>query len=155
MKTDPFISIGAIAKRAGTTVSAVRFYADENLIPSIRNSGGHRMFHRAVIRRVSFILIAQSLGYSLQQIKQALASLPNERTPTKADWDKLSRSFSKDIDAKIIQLQNLKESLSGCIGCGCLSLKRCRLYNPQDQIKSKGAGARYLLGNSFKDIKNT
>lgn len=152
MKKDPFTNIGAVAERTGTSVSAIRFYADEGIIPSIRNSGGHRLFHRSVIRRVSFILIAQNLGYSLGQIRNALESLPDGRTPTKADWDRLSRAFSSDIDAKIVQLQNLKDSLSGCIGCGCLSLKKCRLYNPDDQIRKQGAGARYLLGNSFKDL---
>lgn len=153
MKKDPFQTIGAIAKRTGTSVSAIRFYADEGIIPSIRNAGGHRLFHRSVIRRVSFILIAQNLGYSLTQIRAALDSLPDGRTPTKADWDKLSRSFSKDIDERIAQLQKLKESLSGCIGCGCLSLQRCRLYNPDDQIRKRGAGARYLLGDSYADLK--
>lgn len=152
MKKDPFTSIGAVALRTGTSVSAIRFYADEGIVPSIRNNAGHRLFHRSVIRRVSFILIAQNLGYSLGQIRNALESLPDGRTPTKADWDRLSRAFNKDIDAKIEQLQNLKDSLSGCIGCGCLSLKKCRLYNPGDQIRKRGAGARYLLGDSFKDL---
>ncbi|MEM7360171.1 MAG: redox-sensitive transcriptional activator SoxR [Pseudomonadota bacterium] len=152
MKKDPFITIGAMAVRTGTNVSAIRFYADEGIIPSIRNAGGHRLFHRSVLRRVSFILIAQKLGYTLTQIRAALDSLPDSRTPTKADWDRLSRSFSKDIDQKIQQLQQLKESLSGCIGCGCLSLQRCRLYNPDDQIAKRGAGARYLLGDSYSDL---
>jgi MerR family redox-sensitive transcriptional activator SoxR len=152
MKNDPFISIGAVAKRTGTSVSAIRFYADEGIIPAIRNNAGQRLFHRSVIRRVSFILIAQNLGYSLSQITSALDALPDGRTPTKGDWDRLSRVFSKDIDAKIAQLQNLKDSLSGCIGCGCLSLKKCRLYNPDDHIRKQGAGARYLLGDSFKDL---
>jgi len=152
MRKDPLLSIGAIAERTGSNVSAIRFYASEGLIPSLRNSGGHRIFHRSVLRRVSFILIAQNLGYPLSQIRDALESLPDGRTPTKADWDRLSKAFSKDIDHKIAQLQNLKDSLSGCIGCGCLSLKKCALYNPEDQIRNKGVGARYLLGNSFKDL---
>jgi MerR family redox-sensitive transcriptional activator SoxR len=152
MKKDPFVSIGAVAKRTGSTVSAIRYYADEGIVPSIRNSGGHRLFHRSVIRRVSFILIAQSLGYSLNQIRSALESLPNSRTPTKADWDKLSRGFNRDIDQKIAQLQRLKESLSSCIGCGCLSLRKCRLYNPDDQIHRRGSGARYLMGDSRADL---
>jgi len=146
------MNIGAIADRTGTNVSAIRFYAIEGLIPSLRNSGGHRIFHRSVIRRVSFILIAQNLGYTLAQIREALRTLPENRTPNKADWDKLSRAFSKDIDNKIAQLQKLKDSLSGCIGCGCLSLKKCALYNPNDAIRQKGAGARYLLGDSFSDV---
>ena len=152
MRKEPIISIGNLAKRTGISVSAVRFYADEDLIPSSRNAGGHRLFHRSVIRRVSFILIAQNLGYTLTQISAALAELPEGRTPTKADWDRLSRAFSQDIDDKIARLQNLKESLTGCIGCGCLSLQRCKLYNPDDKIALRGAGPRYLLGNSFSDL---
>jgi MerR family redox-sensitive transcriptional activator SoxR len=152
MQKEPVITIGALAERTGISVSAVRFYADEELIPSSRNAGGHRLFHRSVIRRVSFILIAQNLGYTLTQISAALAELPDGRTPTKADWDRLSRAFSQDIDDKIARLQNLKESLTGCIGCGCLSLQRCKLYNPDDQIVKRGAGPRYLMGNSFSDL---
>ena len=147
MKNDPLVNIGFVAERTGSKVSAIRFYADENLIPSTRSSSGHRLFPRSVIRRVSFILIAQNLGYSLKEIKDALASLPDNRTPTKADWNRLSRKFSKDIDARIDQLQSLKKSLAGCIGCGCLSLQNCRLYNPDDQAANYGAGARYLLGD--------
>ena len=152
MRKEPVITIGALAKRTGISVSAVRFYADQDLVPSTRNAGGHRLFHRSVIRRVSFILIAQNLGYTLTQISSALATLPEGRTPTKADWNSLSYAFSKDIDDKIAQLQNLKDSLAGCIGCGCLSLQRCKLYNPDDQIAQRGAGPRYLLGNSFSDL---
>jgi len=152
MEKDPHISIGQVAKRTGVAVSAVRFYADEDLLPSTRAAGGRRMFPRSAIRRVSFILISQQLGYSLTQIKFALSSLPEERTPTKADWDKLARRFSSDIDEKITQLQTLKDSLSGCIGCGCLSLQKCRLYNPDDKIKERGSGPRYLLGDSAADI---
>ena len=152
MKKDPILSIGAVAKRTGCSVSAIRFYQQENLIPASRSPSGHRLFHRSVIRRVSFILIAQNLGYSLNQIKTALQSLPENRTPTRADWEKLSRTFNQHIDEKINQLQALKESLVGCMGCGCLSLQRCRLYNPGDQIKQRGAGPRYLLGDSFSDI---
>jgi len=147
MKTDPLLSIGAVAQRTGTTVSAIRFYADEKLIPSVRASNRHRFFPRSVIRRVSFILIAQNLGYTLKDIAGVLKSLPDSRTPTKADWDKLSRTFRKDIDSRIQQLTDLREKLSGCIGCGCLSLKSCQLYNRDDCIADKGAGARFLKGD--------
>ncbi len=152
MKNDPFISIGALSKRTGVAVSAIRFYADETLIPSVRSSAGHRLFHRSVIRRVSFILISQNLGYSLKRIKVVLESLPESRTPTKADWVKLSNGFSRDIDEQITKLQMLKDSLSSCIGCGCLSLKHCQLYNPQDQIRVHGAGPRYLLVEKYADL---
>lgn len=146
------ITIGQLAKRTGSSVSAIRFYSDENLIPFTRASSGHRCFNKSVIRRVSFILIAQNLGYSLKEIASALASLPENRTPTKADWTRLSKLFAVDIDARIEQLQNLKASLSGCIGCGCLSLKRCRLYNPNDVAQEFGNGPRYLLGDKFSDL---
>lgn len=152
MTKDPTISIGQVAKRTGLAVSAIRFYADEKLLPSSRGAGGQRLFQRSVIRRVSFILISQQLGYSLNDIRSALASLPDERTPTKADWDKLSRKFSKDIDKKIATLEKLGDSLSGCIGCGCLSLKRCKLYNPDDRIRHKGTGPRFLMGDSAVDV---
>lgn len=154
MKKDPLLSIGVIAARTGTSVSAIRFYESEGLVPSIRSSSGHRFFTRSMIRRVSFILIAQNLGYTLTQIAEVLKSLPERRTPTKSDWDKLSRRFSRDIQEKIDQLSLLKESLSGCIGCGCLSLKSCRLYNPGDKASAKGSGPRYLLGDRKTLINN-
>ncbi|MCL4125091.1 UNVERIFIED_CONTAM: hypothetical protein GTU68_028236 [Idotea baltica] len=141
-----------IAKRTGTSVSAIRFYADKGLLPSIRNAGGQRIFSKSVIRRVSFILISQQLGYTLTDIEIALASLPDKRTPTKADWNRLSKLFCEDIDQRMLKLQQLKDSLSGCIGCGCLSLQVCKLYNPDDKINSLGAGPRFLLGNKANDI---
>ena len=147
LTTNTLITIGAAAKRTGATVSAIRFYESEGLLPSVRSPSGHRLFPRSSIRRISFILITQNLGYSLREIAVALDSLPDNRTPTKSDWDKLSRQFSAELEKKIAQLRELQNSLSSCIGCGCLSLKKCRLYNPQDQISSKGAGPRYLMGD--------
>ena len=147
MSKNNLISIGEIAKRTGTQVSAIRFYADKNLIPSVRAASGHRFFARHVIRRVSFILVAQSMGYSLDAISKLLTSLPDSRTPTMKDWQKLSRSFVVDIDAQIQTLENLKLKLDGCIGCGCLSLKSCRLYNTDDVAAKFGTGARYLMGD--------
>ncbi len=144
---DPLVTIGAIAERTGASVSAIRFYESEKLIPAHRSPAGHRLFHRSVVRRVSFILISQQLGYSLEDIRKALESLPEERTPNKADWDKLAKIFRQDIDEKIERLERLRESLSGCIGCGCLSLKRCRLYNRDDYISNQGAGPRFLMGD--------
>lgn len=147
------LSIGELAKRTGTNVSTVRFYADQGLIPVARSNSGHRVFSRAVIRRVSFILIAQNLGYSLKQVQQALDSLPDKRTPTKADWSRLSNKFSKEIERKIDGLRALQSKLDGCIGCGCLSLKSCRLYNPEDSAAKFGAGPRYLLGDRYSPTK--
>jgi len=145
-KLSSLLSIGEVAKRTGTNVSAIRFYADEGLIPVARSSSGHRVFARAVIRRVSFILIAQSLGYPLKRVQMALNSLPDKRTPTKADWTRLSRQFSDEIEQRIGSLRTLQSKLDGCIGCGCLSLKSCSLYNPEDLAAEFGAGPRYLLG---------
>jgi len=151
--TDSLLPIGTIAKRTGMAVSAIRYYVDEGLVPSHRNSAGHRLFERSAIRRVSFILIAQKMGYTLHEIQQVLATLPAGRTPNKADWTRLSRRFSSDLEEKIAALEHLKKSLDGCIGCGCLSLKACALYNPGDQAIGLGAGPRYLMGNSAADLK--
>jgi len=141
------LSIGELAARTGTSVSSIRFYADQQLIPVARSNSGHRIFARSVVRRVSFILIAQKLGYSLAKITDVLASLPEKRTPTKTDWSRLSRRFSIDIQQRIDDLENLKSKVDGCIGCGCLSLDSCELYNKNDQASKLGSGPRYLLGD--------
>ncbi len=146
------ISIGALSERTGLAITAIRFYESEGLIRSTRNSSGHRRFTRSDIRRLSFIKISQSLGFSLNDIQGILATLPNNRTPNKRDWERLSRQFSVDIDKRIAGLQLLKENLNGCIGCGCLSMAKCRLYNPGDRASQLGSGPRYLLGNSVEDI---
>ena len=138
------ISIGALSHRKGLPVSTIRFYDDKGLIQSNRNGGGHRRFERAQIRRISFVTPAQKFGYTLPQIKELLDSLPNERTPTAEDWERLSEKFWKSLDAKIEKLQKLRDTLSACIGCGCLSLKICGLYNPQDIIAQDGRGPRRL-----------
>lgn len=147
MKKDPLISIGVVAKRTGVAVSAIRYYESVGLLPAVRGAGGRRLFPRSVIRRVSFILISQQMGYSLEDIAELIATLPDQRTPTKADWQKLSGIFSRDIDRRIEHLTQLKGSLAGCIGCGCLSLKSCGLYNPEDNAAKQGNGPRYLLGD--------
>ena len=150
MKNDTLLSIGAIAKRTGIQVSAIRFYADQQLIPCIRNASGQRLFPKSVIRRVSFILISQQLGYSLKEVAAALKTLPDNRTPTKADWSRLSKTFSEQINEKIKRLQRLQELITGCIGCGCLSLKSCQLYNPDDKAVLFGAGPRIYLGDEIE-----
>lgn len=147
MKNDSLLSIGALAKRTGIQVSAIRFYADKKLIPSFRNASGQRVFQKSVIRRVSFILISQQLGYSLKEVAVALETLPNNRTPNKEDWSRLSKKFSENIDRKIERLQRLKDTLTGCIGCGCLSLKACHLYNPEDKAHKLGSGPRIYMGD--------
>ncbi|WP_235531787.1 MULTISPECIES: redox-sensitive transcriptional activator SoxR [unclassified Roseateles] len=138
------LTIGQLAKRAGVAASALRFYEAEGLIAGGRSAGGHRQYPRHVLRRVAFIRAAQVVGLTLPQIKAALATLPQGRTPTKADWTRLSAGWAPLLDERIAALQQLRERLTGCIGCGCLSLKACALYNPQDVKRSEGAGARLL-----------
>ena len=139
------ILIGQVAARTGVAVSALRFYEEAGLVSAGRNKGGQRVFAKADIRRISFIIIAQKLGFSLKQIKAQLDSLPNKRTPTMTDWEIISRNFSVDIDARITALTRLRDKLTGCIGCGCLSLQNCGLYNQDDQAAKDGSGPRYLL----------
>jgi MerR family redox-sensitive transcriptional activator SoxR len=146
------LSIGAIASRTGLAVSAVRFYEKNGLITAERSPAGHRRFARSTVRRVSFILVCQRLGYSLAEIADHLAGLPDGRTPTDADWEDLATRFRVDVDRRIEQLTELRDRLDGCIGCGCLSLERCAIYNPDDAAASLGDGPRYLLGNSASDV---
>lgn len=144
---EDLISIGELADRTGVAPSALRFYEAEGLIAASRSDGGQRRFHREVIRRVSFIRIAQRVGLRLDEIAAALATLPEERTPTKADWSRLSRSWRPRLDEQIAVLERLRDELDSCIGCGCLSLRACALYNPDDAAAAGGAGPRYLLGD--------
>lgn len=146
------LSIGQLAKRTGVAVSAIRFYEERGLIESSRNAGGQRRFKRATIRRVSFVRIAQGLGFSLTSIREQFDSLPDRRTPTARDWEKLSARFAIDIDQRIAGLQQMRDRLTKCIGCGCLSLTHCQLYNPDDRASALGDGPRYLLGDSAADI---
>ena len=148
----PGLSIGKLAARTGLSVSAIRFYEAKGLITPERNRGGQRRFERADIRRLSFIMIMQQLGFSLKEIISIMASLPDKRTPTKKDWEKISKEIKICIDAQITQLEQTRANLDGCIGCGCLSLKACALYNPEDRIAARGAGPRYTLGNSPSDL---
>ena len=138
------LSIGQLARRAGVAASALRFYEAEGLIAGTRSAGGHRQYPRHVLRRVAFIRAAQVVGLTLPQIKAALATLPESRTPTKADWAKLSASWAPLLDARIAAMQRLRDRLTGCIGCGCLSLKACALYNPADEVGKAGTGPLLL-----------
>ena len=141
------LSIGALAKRTGLAVSAIRFYEAQGLVAPWRNAGGQRRFQRADIRRLSFVMIAQQFGFSLPEIRALLAQLPDRRTPTPRDWATISVTFRDRLDARIETLQKLRDNLDGCIGCGCLSLPKCKLYNPDDRIRARGAGPRYLMGD--------
>jgi len=140
------IPIGEVARRTGMSVSAIRFYEDKGLVEPIRTSGNQRRFLRSDIRRVSFILIAQQLGLSLEQIRWVLRDMPGERTPTAKDWRKISKSFRATIDQRIAQLERTRDRLDGCIGCGCLSLEHCAIYNEGDKLAEKGPGPRIVLG---------
>ena len=142
------LTIGELSTRTGVAHSALRFYEAEGLIHAERTSGGQRRYHRDVLRRVSFMRIAQQVGLSLQEIRDALATLPEGRTPTRADWERLSASWRSRLDARITLLERLRDDLSGCIGCGCLSLQICPLYNPGDVLAEKGPGAHILLGDA-------
>jgi len=139
------LTIGALSERTGVATSALRFYESEGLIRSTRTGGGQRRYERETIRRVSFIRVAKQVGLTLGEIRAALALLPDGRTPTRRDWERLSRSWRPRLDAQIAVLQRLRDRLDGCIGCGCLSLTACRLANPDDAAGSRGAGPRYLL----------
>ena len=148
MVASPGLSIGKIAQRTGLAVSAIRYYEEQGLIHPWRNAGGQRKFQRADIRRLSFILIAQKFGFSLAEIRDLLGRLPGGRTPTPADWRGLSDAFRVRLDDRIRVLETMRDKLDGCIGCGCLSLPNCKLYNPDDSASRKGTGPRYLMGDA-------
>jgi MerR family transcriptional regulator, redox-sensitive transcriptional activator SoxR len=141
------LTIGEVAERTGVATSTLRFYEKEHLISSDRTAGGQRRYHRDVLRRVAFVRVAQRVGLSLDEVRSALATLPEGRTPTKADWARLSEGWRPRLDEQIAVLERLRDELTSCIGCGCLSLRTCWLYNPDDAAASLGAGPRYLLGD--------
>ena len=141
------LTIGEIARRAGVATSALRFYETEGLIHSERNESGHRRYHADVLRRVSFIRTAQLVGLSLGEIREALSSLPDGRTPTSRDWAQLARSWQPILDQRIKLLTRMRDQLDSCIGCGCLSLTSCGLWNPDDVAAATGDGPRYLLSD--------
>lgn len=145
--SDDLLTIGEVASRAGIATSALRFYEANGLIHARRTDSGHRRYPREVLRRVAFIRVAQRIGLSLDEIKAALAKLPQSRTPTAADWERLSRGWRSRLDDEIASLERVRDQLSSCIGCGCLSLRACGLYNADDRARAGGAGARYLLGD--------
>lgn len=139
------LTIGALSERTGVAASALRFYEAGGLITSTRTPGGQRRYRRDAVRRVSFVRVAQQVGLSLAEIREALSSLPAGRTPDRRDWERLSRSWRSRLDARIALLEALRDRLDGCIGCGCLSLAVCRLANPGDVAGEAGPGPRYLV----------
>lgn len=145
MAMDDQLSIGALSERTGVAASALRFYEDQGLISADRSAGNQRRYRREIVRRVSFIRAAQELGLSLDEIAGSLAGLPERRTPTDADWADLATSWAPRIDAQIRRLERLRDRLAGCIGCGCLSLSHCRIFNPGDELAQRGPGPRLVL----------
>jgi MerR family redox-sensitive transcriptional activator SoxR len=141
------LTIGEVARRSGVAASALRFYEDRGLIGSERVGFGHRRYPRPVLRRIAFIVFAQRIGLSLEEIGAELAKLPPNRVPTRRDWSRLSGGWSGRIDQRISELERLKTGLTECIGCGCLSLDRCKLSNPEDRAAQLGPGPRYWIGD--------
>ena len=139
------LTIGEVAARSGVATSALRFYEDQGLIAAERTDSGHRRYPRAVLRRVAFIVFAQKVGLSLEEIRGELARLPRNRAPDRADWAKLSASWTTRLDERIAELERMKSGLAECIGCGCLSLDRCQFANPGDRAARRGAGPRYWI----------
>jgi MerR family redox-sensitive transcriptional activator SoxR len=141
------LTISEVARRSGVAASALRYYEDRGLIDSERAGSGHRRYKRPVLRRIAFIVFAQRVGLTLEEIGEELAKLPPDRAPNKRDWSRLSNGWSARIDERISELQRLRAGLTECIGCGCLSLDRCKLANPEDRAASLGAGPRYWIGD--------
>lgn len=143
-KQRPHLTVGQLAERSGLSTSALRYYEERGLIAAERTAGNQRRYPTATLRRVAFVRAAQRVGLTLDEIEEALATLPDTRTPTKADWSRLSRTWRPRIDAQIERLERLRDKLDGCIGCGCLSLRRCALNNPDDEVAPRGPGAVFL-----------
>lgn len=141
------LSIGDLAARTGLSVPAIRHYETLGLLAPLRNAGGHRRYTRADIRRLSFVRIAQGLGFPLARLAEVLAALPQGRPPGREDWARISTGFRAEIDERIARLEALRDKLDGCIGCGCLSLDKCALWNPGDVAARHGAGPRWLMGD--------
>jgi MerR family redox-sensitive transcriptional activator SoxR len=142
------LPIGELARRTGMSVSAIRYYEERGLLRSLRSGGNQRRFLRGDIRRLSFILICQRMGLTLAEIEAALAGLPQGRNPTRQDWQDMAARIREQLDTQIAVLERTRDRLDGCIGCGCLSLDVCALYNPEDRAGRGGAGPRYLLGDA-------
>jgi MerR family transcriptional regulator, redox-sensitive transcriptional activator SoxR len=141
------LTIGEVSRRSGVASSALRFYEERGLVTSERAGSGHRRFPRSVLRRIAFIVFAQRVGLSLDEIAEELGKLPPDRAPTRRDWSRLSSKWSARIDDRIAELERLRSGLTECIGCGCLSLDRCKWSNPDDRIAARGPGPRYWIGD--------
>jgi MerR family transcriptional regulator, redox-sensitive transcriptional activator SoxR len=145
------MKIGEVSRRSGVASSALRFYEERGLISSTRSGSGHRAYPRAVLRRIAFIVFAQRVGLTLEEIAVELAKLPDDRAPGRRDWSRLSSQWTERIDQRIAELERLRSGLTECIGCGCLSLDRCMLSNPNDRVAARGPGARFWIGDPPRD----
>jgi MerR family redox-sensitive transcriptional activator SoxR len=139
------LTIGELAARSGVATSTLRYYDRLGLIPAQRSAGNQRRYPRSALRRVAFVRVAQRVGVTLDEIATALSTLPDDRTPTKADWQRLSRAWQHQLEERIGLMERLRDKLTGCIGCGCLSMRNCSLYNPADTLAAEGAGPRLVL----------
>ncbi|MBB1243417.1 redox-sensitive transcriptional activator SoxR [Streptomyces durbertensis] len=139
------LTIGELSARSGMAASALRYYEELGLISSTRTAGGQRRYARATLRRVAFVRAAQQVGLSLDEAREAMARLPADRAPNAREWSRVARRWEARVEERIAELQRLKERLGGCVGCGCLSLQKCRLYNPGDQVAERGPGPRHLI----------
>jgi len=146
MTSNDYLTVGQLSERSGVATSALRFYETKNLIVAIRTSGNQRRYKAAMLRRIALIQVAQSVGFTLEEITRELEGLPMNKTPTKRDWERVAKKWQKDLDSKTRQIQSLRENLTGCIGCGCLSMKKCHLLNPDDVLYESGNGARRITG---------
>jgi MerR family transcriptional regulator, redox-sensitive transcriptional activator SoxR len=146
-RVNDLLTIGEVAKRSGVAASALRFYEDRGLIGSERAGSGHRRYERAVLRRIAFIVFAQRIGLTLEEIRAELDKLPGDHAPNRRDWSRLSAGWTSRIDERIAELERLRAGLTECIGCGCLSLDRCQLANPGDRAGRSGPGPRYWVGD--------
>ena len=144
MKSDDLLTVGEVAARSGMAASALRYYEKERLITATRTAGGQRRYHRSVLRRLAFIRAARTVGLSLEEVRDALSGLPSSRTPTRTDWTAISRRWRERLNEQIDGLVALRDGLDSCIGCGCLSLARCRISNPGDLVATRGTGAVFL-----------
>ncbi len=143
-----WLTVGELAARSGVATSALRFYESRGLLHAERTAGNQRRFHRSSLRRIGVIRAAQAIGLSLADVEEVLSSLPADRAPTRANWEEISARWQDDLERRIHELQLLRDKLTGCIGCGCLSLEACSLFNLEDRAAAAGVGARYLLGDT-------
>ncbi|UWZ98385.1 redox-sensitive transcriptional activator SoxR [Vibrio splendidus] len=144
MRNIVYLTIGQLAERSGVSPSALRFYETKGLIASIRTNGNQRRYQSAMLRRIALIQVAQSIGFTLEEITEELSTLPMNQTATKRDWERVAKKWQGQLDSKMAQIKSLQENLTGCIGCGCLSMQKCHLLNPEDILHDQGQGAQRI-----------